>query len=137
MRRLHLVVGTLALFGFVLSGQYMDRVHAHLAGMPDGPRLLYRSAHIYLLFAALLNLLLGAYLRLAPQRGARLLQQVASLTLLVLPALFAGAFFREPALEGLERPWARPAIYLSLAAVLAHVLAQGLASGRATTWRRS
>jgi hypothetical protein len=132
MRRLHLAMGVLALVGFVLSGQYMDRVHAHLVGMPDGPRLLYRSAHIYLLFAALLNLLLGAYLRLAPQRGARLLQQVASLTLLALPALFAVAFFREPALEGLERPWARPAIYLGLAAVLAHVLAQGMASGRAT-----
>jgi hypothetical protein len=128
MRRLHLAVGSLALLGFVLTGQYMDRVHAHLVGMPDGPRLLYRSAHIYLLFAALLNLLLGAYLRPAPQHGVRLLQGAASVTLLALPALFAVAFFREPALAGLERPWARPAIYLSLGAVLAHVAAAWLAS---------
>jgi hypothetical protein len=130
MRRLHLAVGSLALLGFVLTGQYMDRVHAHLEGMPDGPRLLYRSAHIYLLFAALLNLLLGAYLRPAAQRGVRLLQGAASVTLLVLPVLFAVAFFREPALAELERPWARPAIYLSLAAVLAHVVAaRWLAAG--------
>ncbi|HUF30650.1 MAG TPA: hypothetical protein VMM77_08270, partial [Gemmatimonadaceae bacterium] len=64
MRRLHLAVGMLALLVFILTGQYMDRVHEHLTGRPDGPRLLYRSAHIDLLFAALLNLLLGAYLRL-------------------------------------------------------------------------
>lgn len=128
MRRLHMVVGMVALLGFILTGQYMDRVHDHLTGMPDGPRLLYRSAHIYLLFAALLNLLLGAYLRLADHRGVRMVQQAASVVLLTLPVLFTVAFFREPALAGLERPWARPAIYLSVAAVLAHVLAQRQAS---------
>ncbi len=130
MRRLHLLVGTIALLGFLLTGQYMDRVHAHLEGMPDGPRLLYRSAHIYLLFAALLNLLLGAYLRLATRRGVRLAQQIASVAILSLPVLFAAAFFREPALSELERPWARPAIYLSLAAVLTHVVAQRAANVR-------
>ncbi len=128
MRRLHMAVGMIALVGFILTGQYMDRVHDHLTGMPDGPRMLYRSAHIYLLFAALLNLLLGAYLRLADHRLVRMVQQAASVVLLTLPVFFTVAFFREPALAGLERPWARPAIYLSVAAVLAHVLAQRQAS---------
>lgn len=123
-----MAVGMVALLAFILTGQYMDRVHDHLAGMPDGPRLLYRSAHIYLLFAALLNLLMGAYLRLADHRGVRIMQQAASVVLLTLPVLFTVAFFREPSLAGLERPWARPAIYLSVAAVLAHVLAQRQAS---------
>ena len=123
-----MTVGMVALVGFILTGQYMDRVHDHLTGMPDGPRLLYRSAHIYLLFAALLNLLLGAYLRLADHRAVRVVQQAASVVLLTLPVLFTVAFFREPALAGLERPWARPAIYMSVAAVLAHVLAQRQAS---------
>lgn len=121
MRRAHLVVGTLALVGFVLSGQYMDRVHSHLSGMPDGPRLLYRSAHIYWLFAALLNLLLGAYLQLAPAGWPRRLQQLASITLLAVPGFFIMAFATEPHLTGLVRPWSRPGIYLSLAAVLAHL----------------
>ena len=125
MRRLHLAVGIVALIGFLLTGQYMDRVHAHLVSMPDGPRLLYRSAHIYLLFAALLNLLLGAYLRLAEARSVRSVQLVASGALLLLPGLFTLAFFFEPALSNLERPWARAAIYLSLGAVLVHVLAAG------------
>lgn len=130
MRRLHMAVGIVALLGFILTGQYMDRVHDHLTGMPDGPRMLYRSAHIYLLFAALLNLLLGAYLRLADHRGVRMVQQAASVVLLTLPVFFTVAFFLEPALAGLERPWARPAIYLSVAAVLVHVLAQRQASAR-------
>jgi len=100
----------------------MDRVHAHLVGMPDGPRLLYRSAHIYLLFAALLNLLLGAYIAPVTGRALRAVQWAASAVLLAIPGLFSVAFFREPWLADLERPWARPAIYLSLAAVLVHVV---------------
>ena len=137
MRRLHMAVGMVALLGFILTGQFMDRVHGHLTGMPDGPRMLYRSAHIYLLFAALLNLLLGAYLRLADHRGVRMVQQAASVVLLTLPVLFTVAFFLEPALAGLERPWARPAIYLSVAAVLAHVLAQRQASALGGSGRQA
>jgi hypothetical protein len=94
--------------------------------MPDAPRLLFRSAHIYLLFAALVNLLLGTYLRPAAARWARALQLAGSAALLATPAMFGAAFFVEPWLDGLLRPWARPAIYLSLAGVLAHVLAHVL-----------
>ena len=123
MRRLHLLVGSLALVAFLATGQYMDRVHAHLQGMADAPRMLYRSAHIYLLFASLLNLLLGAYLVLAPRGWVRMLQIAGSVALLVTPLLFLAAFAIEPGLTGLLRPWARPAIELSIAGVLVHVLA--------------
>lgn len=123
MRRLHLVVGLVALAAFVLTGQYMDRVHGHLEAMADAPRMLFRSAHIYLLFAALLNLLLGAYVTPAPRGWPRTLQLSASAVLAATPMLFLAAFATEPWLAGLERPWARPAIYLSLAAVLGHVAA--------------
>jgi MFS-type transporter involved in bile tolerance (Atg22 family) len=116
------IVGVAALVGFVLSGQYMDRVQGHLVGMADGPRLLYRSAHIYWLFAALLNLVLGAYLELAPAGWPRRVQQAASAVLLVVPGFFVAAFAAEPHLSGLARPWARPGIYLSLAAVTAHLM---------------
>ena len=124
VRRLHLAVGAAALVAFALSGQYMDRAHDHLRGMPDAPRLLFRSAHIYLLFAALLNVVLGTYLRPASARWARALQGAGSAALLATPAMFGAAFFVEPWLDGLVRPWARPAIYLSLAGVLAHAVAR-------------
>ena len=130
LRKLHLVTGVLGVIAFLVTGQYMDRAHAHLAGMSDGPRMIYRSAHIYLLFAALLNLLLGAYLRLAADRVLRAAQVMASVVLLATPAMFAMAFLTEPALAGLERPWARPAIYLSLGAVAFHALIGAGVRGR-------
>ena len=55
LRSLHLVAGILGLLLFVLQGQYMDHVHDHLAGMEDGPRMMFRSSHIYLLLASLLR----------------------------------------------------------------------------------
>ncbi len=63
MKRFHLIFGIAALFVFILSGQYMDKVYGHLRGMADAPRMLFRSRHIYILFASLLNLSLGTYLK--------------------------------------------------------------------------
>ena len=85
--------------------------------------MIFRSAHIYLLFASLINLLLGGYFRTAEERGARVMQAIASIVLLIVPGLFLVACVVDPGVPELERPWARPAIYLSLAAVALHVLA--------------
>jgi len=51
MRRLHLIVGLGGVVAFLLTGQYMDRVHDHLRDMDPTPRLLFRSTHIYLLLS--------------------------------------------------------------------------------------
>jgi hypothetical protein len=134
MRRVHLVVGLAAIVAFVASGQYMDLRHGHLRGMADGPRLLFRSAHIYLLFAALLNTALGLYAEPAPRGWRRAVQWAGSALVAAAPALLALAFLREPWLADLERPYARPAIYGSLAGVLLHLASRfGLAreAGRA------
>ena len=61
LRRIHLVVGLAGVVLFLGTGQYMDRVHDHLRGMEDVRRMLFRSAHIYLLWSSLLNLALGLY----------------------------------------------------------------------------
>src|ERR1043165_8916326 len=42
MKRFHLIFGLVMLVVFLLTGQYMDRVHEHLRNMADGPRMLYR-----------------------------------------------------------------------------------------------
>jgi hypothetical protein len=44
----------------------MDLSYDHLRGLDDTTRMLFRSTHIYLLFAALLNLALGLYLKAEP-----------------------------------------------------------------------
>lgn len=61
MKRIHLIFGVFVVVAFLLTGQYMDKYHNHLVGVPDGPRLLYRTRHIFILLASLLNLGLGAY----------------------------------------------------------------------------
>lgn len=63
MRRFHLVVGTAVLVAFLVTGQYMDKFLDHLRGMPDGPRLLYRTRHLFLMFAGLLNIALATNVR--------------------------------------------------------------------------
>ena len=86
-------------------------------------RLLFRSAHIYLLFASLLNVLLGTYAAPALTPRRRALQQGGSLLVALGPPLFLLAFFREPSLVGLVRPYARWGIYGALAGVLPHLVA--------------
>jgi hypothetical protein len=130
MRRLHLVVGLVSLAAFLATGQYMDRAYDHLRGLDDGPRLLFRSAHIYLLFSALLNLALGLYLVAGPPGWRRWLRHAGSVLVLAAPPLFAAAFLVEPWLEGLDRPYSRPAIYASLAGLLLHLVSAGRPEGK-------
>ena len=130
MRRFHLLFGATVVFVFVLTGQYMDRFHNHLEGLADGPRMLYRSRHIYVLLAGLVHLALGAYL--APRRdaAARALQLVGSGVLVFATPLLVAAFFLEPPASDLENvPYSRAGLYLAAAGTVAHVLS-GVRSGK-------
>lgn len=124
IRRLHLALGLITLIAFVLTGQYMDRYHGHLHDMAPAPRLLFRSAHIYLLFSGLLNCAVGLIALPPAEIWRRVLAVIGSLLLLTTPPLFLLAFFKEPWLEQLARPYARPAIFGATAGVLLHVLAR-------------
>ena len=122
MRWLHLAVGIVGIAGFLLTGQYMDRVHDHLRGMDDARRLLFRSTHIYLLFCSLVNLALGLYFR--PGAGWRhWIRLAGSLLVLTAPFVQAIGFFTEPWLSGLERPYTGPAIYACYGGMLLHLIA--------------
>ncbi|MFY2765058.1 hypothetical protein [Arenimonas sp. MALMAid1274] len=126
LRQLHLVMGLVTLAAFVLTGQYLDKVHDHLVGMPDGPRLFLRSAHIYLLWSGIANALLGCHLARAPRGFARPLQTSSSLLILAAPLLLAYSFFLEPYGPDLQRPvswWANVAAF---AGVLGHAAAHWL-----------
>jgi hypothetical protein len=121
MRRLHFAVGLIALVAFLASGLTMRLGYNSLRGLDDATRLLFRSTHIYLLFAALLNLVLGLYGEPAPGVWRAWLQRVGSALLVLAPVFAALAFLHEPWLSGLDRPYARPAIIGSLAGVLLHL----------------
>lgn len=135
LRRLHLAIGIAGLIAFIFTGQYMDRALDHLAGMRDLPRMLYRSAHIYLLFSALLNLVLGFYLVETAGRSRRWLRRAGSMPVLLAPPLLLLAFFNEPGLSSFERPYARVAIYGCLFGVVLHSLTQ--IGGRSVTPERT
>jgi hypothetical protein len=116
----HRILGLLGILVFILSGQYMHWFLQHLSGMPDGPRLLHRTAHIYLAWSSLLNLLLGCYGQFAKGLAARTAQALASLGLMASLPLLALSFLFESNAADLTRPIAAMAVYLSAAGVLVH-----------------
>jgi hypothetical protein len=122
LKRFHLIFGLLLFALFVLTGQYMDRVLHHLQGMPDGPRMLYRSRHIYILLTGLLHLGIGSYMQYQTDTIRRTLQWAGSLLITIAAVLFLVAFFYEPNLSGLYAPVTKKGIYLVATGVLLHLL---------------
>ena len=122
MKRFHLILGFSLLVIFLLTGQYMDRFYDHLRGMPDGPRMLFRSRHIYILFSGLLHLTIGNYFTYRLDTLRRTLQLLGSLLITVASVLFIMAFFQEPHLTNLYTPLSRKGIFISVAGVALHLL---------------
>jgi hypothetical protein len=120
--RLHFSVGLASLAAFLATGLYMFYNHKQLHGLDTSTRLLFRSSHIYLLFTALLNLTV-ATTSFPPLSGWRTwLSRVGSALLLSTPVLCIVAFFREPWLTGLARPYVLLAVVGSLVGVVCHVV---------------
>ena len=94
MKRIHIVLGLIVVFVFLLTGQYMEYVQNW--NLPDGTRMLYRSRHIYLLLAGLLNLGIGIYFTARPNGWRRNLQIAGSLLMIISPVLLLAGFFSEP-----------------------------------------
>lgn len=123
LRQYHAALGALALVAFVLSGQHMHWDLGHLREMPDVPRLMYRSAHIYLLFAGLLNVALGLYLQAQDSPRGRWAQLIGSVMLMASPVFFGWSFWVESQQASIERHLLRLGIYLSFGGVILHALA--------------
>ncbi len=108
-RNCHLVMGGLGLALFVLQGQYMARILG-VADLPDAARMMYRSAHIYLLLASVANVMAGYFM--TPTAVLNFLQRLVGIILLLSPALFIGSFFTESTIATLDRPLAKAGLYL-------------------------
>ncbi|HEX8560947.1 MAG TPA: hypothetical protein VF668_22835 [Pyrinomonadaceae bacterium] len=122
MRLLHLLVGASAVFVFLLTGQYMDYLDVRSGALGETARVMYRSRHIYLLLAGLVNLGLGSYLRFEGGGRRRALQLFGSALVLLSPALMLAAFFTEPGAPGLRRHFTLPAVVILSAGTLMHAL---------------
>ena len=122
MKKAHLIFGVLIVVGFLLTGQYMDKFYNHLDGMADGPRLLYRTRHIFILLSGLLNLGIGAYFTYRTQPWARTLQLLGSLFIFAASLLFLIAFFYEPNLGNLHTPLTHWGTYTIATGAVLHVV---------------
>lgn len=131
LKTIHLATGIAGIVIFVVTGQYMSIVLQGLAGMADGPRLLYRTSHLYLMWSALLNLVVGYYFVSATTIGARALQAIASALLLLGPPLILLGFFIESPANNIERPFCGWANYFGLAGALLHVVSSRSAGAQA------
>ena len=122
MKRFHLIFGLIVLVVFLLTGQYMDRFHEHLRYTPDGPRMLYRTRHIFILLSGLLHLGIGSYFSYRTQRWRRAFQLVGSVLITIAPVLFTIGFFYEPHLQGLYAPLSKKGIIMLAVGALMHVV---------------
>ena len=123
IRRVHLTIGVAGVLVFLGTGVYM-RTGYDVEGLSDGPRLLLRSRHIYLLLASLVNLALGAYFRPDEAHTLRRRSQVlGSLLLWAAPPMLVAGFFRDAVGGNMQAPIVPLAIVATLTGTLLHAMA--------------
>lgn len=107
-RTLHLLVGAVGFIVFVLQGQYMGNVLL-VVEMADGERMMYRTAHIYLMLACAVNIVRGYGMQAVPESGA--LQTLVNLMFLVPVPMLLLSFFVESLDPSLDREITRFALF--------------------------
>jgi hypothetical protein len=123
MRRIHKVVGIIGVLAFLATGLFMRRYPGGLASLDGGIRMMFRSRHIYLLLASLLNLGLGTYSGPSATTWRRYGQILGSSPILAAPPLLLVAFFREPSRPELGGPFTTSAVIGLFAGTICHSLA--------------
>jgi hypothetical protein len=122
MKKIHLIFGVFVVVAFLLTGQYMDKLYNHMVGVPDAQRLLFRTRHIFILLAGLLNLGIGAYFTYRVEKWRRTVQLLGSLLIIAASFLFVIAFFYEPKLNDLHTPLSHWGTYTIAVGALLHVI---------------
>ena len=125
MQKSHLAVGILGVLVFLGTGLYMENGFPELYAGNETVRYLYRANHIYLLLASLLNLALGCRLTVFAQSWPRRLGALASMFLLIAPALLGLAFFLDPPRASPQRLVTAFGIYAAFGGVLLYAALHG------------
>jgi uncharacterized membrane protein len=118
---IHLLVGGVTLAVFLISGAYMRFHDPPIDALGPGLHLMFVSRHIYILGAALIHLVLGAYVRPAATPGARVVQRTGSVLLVVAAGLLIAAFIGEPMAGRYRTPISSFGLYSLFAGALLHV----------------
>lgn len=125
----HLIFGLIAFLVFTVTGNYMRADFPDKDIIPQELRLLMRSRHIYILFSALIHLMLGAYLRISPQPWQRAMQYFGSFLLTASSGVLLWGFIVETYQLAHFSDISRNGIYFVLAGVGFHLIG-GLGQNR-------
>lgn len=111
---LHLVVGLMSIIAFVISGRYLSVNETLVNSNEVSLHALYRANHIYILFAAILNLVLGFSLPKNKNPRFLLFLYLGSFALMLSTILLCIAFYIEPVLNSLDRPITANSLFMFL-----------------------
>lgn len=121
LKLLHKVVGIVTVLIFIGTGLLLRLHYTPVYEANHAVRMMFRSIHIYILLAGLINIALGTYMALSDRSWPRAAQTFGSICLLLAPAILIFAFFYEPIRESLERPATLFGIVLLLVGTLSHL----------------
>ncbi len=128
-KSVHLAVGFFVVAVFLLTGYHMRFHIHHLMEADERLRFSLRGNHIYILLLALVNLSLGAYLKVSQIIWRAYLQLVGSLMILSATGLVIVAFFFEDK-SNVERPFTLITIILVLIGTVLHVISNAQAKAK-------
>jgi hypothetical protein len=98
-------MGFTTVIAFLITGQFMRHHSPPMAALTAATRLMYRSRHIYILAAGLLNLMLGVYFQPCAKGRRRGAQIAGSALLIAAPVFLMLAFVIEPGQGFYEAGW--------------------------------
>ncbi|MBL8124395.1 MAG: hypothetical protein JNJ39_09845 [Blastocatellia bacterium] len=122
MKRIHLIFGVLLFVVFAMTGRYMRADFPDKEAIDQTLRVLMRSRHIYILFSALIHIVLGSYLVAGARPVARVVQYAGSAILFTSSVLLVWAFVSETYALQHYSDYSRYGIYTSLGGVLLHLV---------------
>jgi glucan phosphoethanolaminetransferase (alkaline phosphatase superfamily) len=120
----HLIFGVIVFVVFLITGRFMRADFPDKEFIPQEFRLMMRSRHIYILFAALLHILLGLYLQIALQKWRKYLQIFGSFLLTLGSALLIWAFVYETYATKQFSDVSRFGLYFMLAGTAFHLFSR-------------
>lgn len=120
MHNFHYIIGFTFLVLFLATGGYLNSNFPELYGENEVMRFMYRSNHIYILMAALINLGLGSYLRYSFNSKIKVAQKFGGVLVLSAPFILFAAFFVEPIGMLVDRPITFWGILALLIGVVVH-----------------
>jgi hypothetical protein len=123
LKRTHTIVGISTTLVFIGTGLLMRFHFTRVYESNHLVRMMFRSIHIYILLAGLLNVAFGTYMTLSKSPRRRATQIFGSICILTAPVILICAFFYEPVRESLERHVTQLGIILLLVGTMSHLLA--------------